>query len=170
MEIEKHDKSLADKLYSTPEYMRRVKVMTALWNRMTGFFGAAWVSSYGEVGGEGFNTWLDALGILTEDKIARGVKSCMEWTGEYPPNVAQFTKLCMTTRPEEKPNYTERRIEQEKQTGQKVGLMEHLKRKATTPTAKREIERMERILAGEEVETRAESYDKLGLARRWGAL
>lgn len=167
MEIQKHDKTLADKLYATPEYLRRVKVMTALWNRMTGFFGAAWVSSYGEVGGEGFNTWMDALGILTEDKIARGVKSCMEWSGDYPPNVAQFTKLCMTSRPEEKPNYTERRIEQEKQTGKKISLIEHLKRKAITPTAKREIKRMEKIYAGENVESKEESMTNLGLHRRW---
>lgn len=170
MEIEKHDKQLADKLYATPEYLRRVKIMTALWNRMTGFFGAAWVSSYGEVGGEGFKTWMDALGILTEDKIARGVKSCMEWTGDFPPNVAQFSKLCMTARPEEKPNYTERRMGREKAEGKSVNMLEHLARHAVSPTAKAELDKMRRIVAGEEVETKEESYQKLGLIKRWGAL
>ena len=37
------------------------------------------------------------------------------------------------------------------------------------PIAKREKERMRRILAGEDVESKDESMTRLGLHRRWGS-
>ena len=184
--MEKHDKQLADKLYanqplsdpsdlnakhSESEAMKRRRlVMAALWKRMREYFGQSWVREYGEVNGEAINTWMDALGIFTEEQLARGVKSCQDWTNDFPPTLAQFKNLCLTVRHEEKPNYTQRRMEREKAEGKSVSMLEHLARHAVSPTAKAELDKMRRIIAGEEVETKQESYEKLGLIRIWGAL
>jgi len=170
MELKKYNEEteLARALYSSPEYIRRVKIMTALWDRMTGRFnsGQSWINAYGKAGGSGFKTWLDDLGDMTENQIARGVKSAKDWPQAYPPTLPQFRKLCLTIRPEEKPNFTDRRIESEK--GEIKSLADFAKpRREDGPIAKREKERMRRILAGEDVESKEESMTKLGLHRRW---
>ena len=182
--MEKHDQALADKLYAKPQssdpsdwsgkpsesdaMKRRRMVMAALWKRMREYFGQSWVREYGEVTGEAISTWMDALGIFTEEQIASGVKACQNWTNDFPPTLAQFKQLCLTEI--NKPNYTERRIEQEKTAGKSITMLEHLARHAVSPVATAEIEKMIRISKGEEVETKEASYENLGLIRRWGGL
>lgn len=145
--------------------IRRKAVMTRLWQRMAAIFGNLWESNYGPVGGQTFATWMDGLGCYTEDQLGNGIAQCRNWNSAFPPNMGQFSKLCLDTL---KPTYTDRRIEQERKQGKSMGMMEHLSRHATKPTAQRELERLQRILAGEDVESRRESFDNLGLAKRMG--
>ena len=149
---------------------RRRRVLVAMWKRMRQYCGQSWTREYGDVNGETINAWMDALGIFTEDQIARGVKSCQDWTKDFPPTLGQFKKLCLTIRHEEKPNLTDQRIAREESAGKPDSMIEHLSRHATTPVAQRELARMKRIMAGEEVETKEESYRVLELQRRWGPM
>ena len=114
-----------------------------------------------------FNAWQMALAQFTEDQIARGVKSCQDWTDSFPPTLAQFKKMCLTVRPEELPNYTEKRMAVEKAAGKPIEMIEHLARSANSETAKRELRRMFRILKGEDVESKDDSYHRCGLGHRW---
>ena len=141
--------------------------MVALWKRLREYIGQTWVREYGDVNDGAFQSWLPALLEFSEEQIAQGVKACWNWTKDFPPTIGQFRQLCMTV--SNQPNFTERRIAEEKSTGQPSSMIEHLSRSATTPTAKRELERMRRILAGQDVETKDESMRILGLHRRWGA-
>lgn len=142
--------------------------MVAMWKRMGEYFGQSWVREYGESNGEPIKAWTEALNGFSEAQIARGVKWCQTWTQPFPPNLGQFKNLCLTMRQEELPNATEERIAMEKAAGKPIAMIEHLARVATSDIAKREIERMKQIYAGKEVETKAESWAKLGLHARWG--
>jgi hypothetical protein len=114
---------------------RRRKVLVAMWKKMRHSVGLSWVREYGDTDGDAINTWMDALGIFTEEQIARGVKSCQDWDERFPPTLGQFKKYCLTVRHEEKPDLTEQRIARERQSGTPDTLIEHLSRKATGPVA-----------------------------------
>lgn len=144
--------------------------MRLLWKRMRESFGQSWVREYGDANDDAIHTWRDSLADFNEQQIARGVKSASEWTDPFPPTLPQFKQMCLTVRPEESRNLTEQRIEREAKQGKPDSVIEHLARNATSPTAKRELERMRRIVAGEDVETKEDSYHNLGLNRRWGKL
>lgn len=144
--------------------------MAALWRRLRQYLGLSWTRERGEAGGSESEAWLEALQDFTTDQIARGVKSCREWEDGFPPNLGQFRKLCLTPRPEERQTFTDKRIERERREGKSVGMLEHLARSAHSDIAKRELERMRRIMAGEHVETKQESYRKTGQQTRWGHL
>lgn len=141
--------------------------MTALWKRMREYFGQTWTREYGEADGQAINAWSEALREFSEAQIARGVKWCQSWQGDWPPNLGEFRQMCLTVRPEELPNITEKRVALERQTGKPTHILEHLARVATSEVAKRELSRMYRIAAGEDVETAEDSRTILGLHRRW---
>ena len=141
--------------------------MVALWQRMTDYFGPQWQASYGTIDEGTIYSWTGALMCYTENEIAGAVKACQSWDGSFPPNFGQFKALVMAARSAANPNYTEKRIAVEKQTGQSVTMIEHLSRSATSDVAKKELDRMKRILAGEDVESRETSYHNLGLGFRW---
>ena len=164
---ESNEKNLQNPVSTTE---RQIAVMRLLWKRMRESFGQSWVREYGDVNGEAIHTWMGGLAQFSEQQIARGVKSAMEWTDTFPPTLPQFKKMCLTVRPEERKNVTEQRIEREAKQGKPDSVIEHLARNATSPIAKRELERMRRIVAGEDVETKEQSYHILGLSRRWGRL
>lgn len=71
--------------------------MLWLWKRMLANFGSQWTREYGEADGDTAEIWCEALGGLTGEQLARGVKSCRDWGEKFPPNLAQFSKLCLTT-------------------------------------------------------------------------
>lgn len=154
---------------------RRLVVMVALWKRMFEYFGQSWVREYGDADGGAIKSWTDALAAYSEDQIARGVKNCREWTGNFVPNVAQFGRLCLTVRPEEKPNVTEKRMARERETGKPVAVLEHLARSAHSDIAKQELARMVRVMSSPktrepsdgDVESFETSYHKCGLGQRW---
>ena len=114
--MKQHDKALANRLYesqptneaselSKSKPMRLRELSTAeqrgamlwLWKQMLAIFGTAWTREYGEAGGNTSEIWADSLGGLTGEQIKRGVESCKEWADKFPPNLAQFSKLCLTT-------------------------------------------------------------------------
>jgi hypothetical protein len=130
---------------------RQVAVARLLWKRMRESFGQSWVREYGDANGDAFQTWLIALAPFSEKQIGRGVKSAQEWTQAFPPTLPQFKQMCLTVRPGEKPNFTEQRIEREKEA---PNMIEHLASHAHSDIAKQELDKMRRIMAGEDVETR----------------
>ena len=141
--------------------------MVAMWQRMTDFFGPQWEASFGNVDGSTIYAWTGALNRYSEMELAGAIKSCENWDGKFPPTFPEFKALVMAARSAANPNYTEKRIAVEKQTGQSVTMIEHLSRVANSPIAKQELDRMNRILAGEDVESRETSYHNLGLGFRW---
>lgn len=147
---------------------RRGTIMIALWKRLREYFGTTWTREHGDIDGSDIAAWRDGLEQYTEAQIARGVKWCQEWTNDFPPTLPQFLRMCLSVRPEELPNVTEKRMALEKDTGKPVAMLEHLARVAHSEIAKRELGRMRQIMDGVEVETLQESYHNFGLVRRWG--
>jgi len=144
---------------------RRQLVMTTLWQRMGEMFGNQWELNFGKPGGPSYLTWTEGLAGYSEAQIRNGVEHCRTWDSKgFVPNLPQFAGLCLTRR-SVGPNITAERIEREANTP----LLEKLRHSANTPIAKHELGRIERIMAGEEVETKEESYRKLGLHVRWGS-
>jgi len=148
----------------TPEAVRRKQIMIAIWERMGQWFGPLWEQGFGTIHEKTINAWMDAMGEFGEDDIARAMHALAKWESKYPPTFPEFRALIMAHRPKE--NFTDRRIESEK--GEIKSLADFAKpRREDGPIAKREKERMRRILAGEDVESKEESMTKLGLHRRW---
>ena len=145
---------------------RRKLVMTTLWQRMTEMFGNQWELNFGPPGSGTFDTWTAGLAGYSEEQIKNGVEQCRHWDSGFVPNLGQFSKMCLTKRTD-KPNFTDRRIENEKKANSLIG---HLSSHADSPIKKQELERMKAIMRGEDVETKDESMTNLGLHRRWGAL
>lgn len=56
-------------------------------------------------------TWKRALAEFTEDQIRRGLKHCVQWRGKYPPNLAEFTELCLTETPQAHRPFDLKRLE-----------------------------------------------------------
>jgi len=139
--------------------------MIRLWHRMAEFFGPQWEASYGAVDGGAIYSWQGALNRYSEAELAGAVKSCENWDGKFPPTFPEFKALVMAARSAQKPTVTDNRLALEK--AGEVPLIEHLAQYAHSEVAKRELERMYRILAGEEVETFDQSYHNLSLGRRW---
>ena len=140
--------------------------MIALWARMTQWF-PQWQSLYGGVDDPAIYAWTGALARYTEDELGGAIRSCENWDGKFPPSFPEFKSMVMAARSATTPNHTDKRIAMEKQHGKPVAMIEHLARKATSEVAQRELAKMRRILAGEEVETREEAFRNLGLHARW---
>lgn len=69
-----------------------------LWKRMARIYGYKWSSQYGV---EDDGTWSVGLRDLTEDEVFNGLEACMKATGEWPPALPEFRRLC---RPERREN------------------------------------------------------------------
>lgn len=140
--------------------------MVAMWHRMGAFFGSAWESQYGTTENQTIHAWQGALASLTVGELAHGIRRCEKWDGKFPPTFPEFRALCVSERNRQR-NLTEERIERERRTGQSDTALEHLARSATSEVAKRELDRMKRLHAGEHVESIEKSRHNLGLHRRW---
>ena len=143
---------------------RREAVMTRLWQRMGELFGNQWELNFGKAGGPSYRTWMEGLADYSELQLKNGLEQCRTFDSGFVPNLPQFARLCLTHE-KRGPNFTEERIERERD----VPLLEKLKRNANTPIAQHELARILRILDGEHVETRRESWDNLGLSKTHGA-
>ena len=139
--------------------------MVALWARLTAIYGSQWVSVYGDVDSPAFNGWSGMLESFAELELAGALKLCETRTGSFPPGFPEFRAMCAASRVT--PNVTEGRMAREKAAGQPVSILEHLSRAASTPVALRELDRIRRIIEGEEVETFDQAYHNCGLGRRW---
>ena len=138
--------------------------MVTLWQRMAEIFGNQWELNYGAVNQSAFRTWTEGLAAYSEQQIAQGVKQCSRWESGFLPNLGQFARLCLSGKPAET-------VEAEHRVSEVKSLEDFTRRKRTdSPIAAAEKEKIRRILAGEEVETKAESYAKLHLPRLWGRL
>ena len=147
-----------------PSSERRRAIMVAMWQRMTDYFGPLWESQYGTVDDPAIYSWQGALAQYSEADLAGAIKSCQDWDGKYPPSFPEFKSLVMAARSAQ--------AGQEATERATIPSLEHLTkvRRGDSEIAKREKKRMAAIARGEDVETKAESYRKLGLARRWGPL
>lgn len=73
-----------------------------LWERMTAFYGHAWVNVHGQsaqdeegaltVAGE---TWQKALIGLEASQFADGLAACIAEGGEFPPSAPRFRSMCL---------------------------------------------------------------------------
>lgn len=151
----------ASKLRTLP-LTEQQRIMAAIWHRLGALFGSAFESQYGPSGGSTYLAWQDALADLTVQQLRDGLKMCERWDGEFPPNGPKFRGLCVSARMKG-PNWTEQRIRDGK------SLLERVKHKANTPTAKEELERLQRVLRGDSVESKEDSMRVLELhgARGW---
>lgn len=147
---------------------RRRRVMVLLWARMAAMF-PQWESLYGDVDDPAISGWTKNLEGFTEQELGGAIKSCERWEGKFPPSYPEFRRQCMNARNEAKPTVYDQRIAREKAAGQPISMIEHLSRVATSPTAKRELARVMRLLAGEDVETKEQSMHNLNLYARWSA-
>ena len=78
----------------------RELVMDRLWHRLAETFGLeVWTAARGAVGGESYHTWTDGLAGYTVDQLHRGVLQLAGWRGAKPPDLAQFSRLCLTAGP-----------------------------------------------------------------------
>ena len=138
--------------------------MVAMWQRMTDYFGPLWEAQYGTVEDPAIYSWQGALERYSEDDLAGAIKSCQNWDGQYPPTFPEFKSLVMAARSTQAGQAATERAT--------VTSLEHFTkvRRGDSEIAKREKKRMAAIERGEDVETKAESYQHLKLARRWGPL
>ena len=176
-EVPKHDPELAKRLYrresgetvkqSPPlNDPRRRKIMIALWERMGQWFGPRWENTFGTIDEQTIWSWHGALNRFSEDEIAGAMRQMEDWESPHPPNFPEFKALCMAARSKARKNFTDKRMEVEQDAGIDVPMIEHLARHANSEVAQRELDRMRRIIAGEEVETKEESMRKLELQWR----
>lgn len=113
-------------------------------------FGGAWLSQYGTSEENAFRTWSKALSGYTIEQIQRGVTNAtggIEWLGNFPPNLAQFQKLCLTvTHPSHKPFQ-----------------IEHHPQRSSKETVSREMQIINRMIESRFTETREEAAAALGI-------
>ena len=131
-----------------------------LWKKMRHIFGQTWVEQYGDFGGEASETWREGLSELTGERLKNGVDQARKWENPWPPNLGQFTKLCLTT---VKPSYTERRI-----AAEKAGLIEKKKHLGIPPEVLEVWRAIQKTSTERDASFEAD-YNKLCRAR-WGAL
>lgn len=141
----------------------RQLVMDRLWHRLAQTFGLdAWTAQHGAVGGENYQSWTDGLMDYTVDQLARGVSRIGDWKESQPPDLKQFSRLCLmadTRKPE---------AAQPPHLPPPVG-------RTSSRIALAEIARQERIAASPkgrspspaDVESLADSYHRCGLGGRW---
>ena len=182
--MEKHNTELANQLYSSvtakpetrsnsstvdlpslsAEELRRRKIMCAMWVRLTQWF-PNWQTQYGGIDDPTIYAWTGALNRYSEAELAGAIRACENWDEKFLPTFPEFKALVMAAR--SKPNVTEARIALEKREGKPVAMIEHLARSATSEIATRELERMRRIQADEDVEPFEVSYHNCGCGYRW---
>lgn len=62
-----------------------------MWLRMIEIYGNQWATQYGD---EPNDAWCRILSDATPDDIARGLNGLVDRKNEWPPNAAEFRKLC----------------------------------------------------------------------------
>lgn len=129
---------------------------------MANAFGGSWIGQYGTSEEQAFQTWSGALENYSPAQIERGVRNSLDgevWGREFPPNLSQFAKLCLTERRYPK-NY------------HRPFLSEPEIKRSTPERAKAELTRLMRMLEGREEDelTFEQHYNRLGLNQRSGQL
>ena len=67
--------------------------MARLWAKLADAYPAQW-AVYGLVGGQVFQTWLDAAQEFTEPQLWRGLQALQAEGSDYPPNLVKFLRMC----------------------------------------------------------------------------
>ena len=145
---------------------RRRTIMLAMWQRMSDYLGPKWERAYKGAEGSAFAAWSRALEHHDEDDIASAIISMQAWEAFDPPTLPQFLAMVVAMERNRKPNVTSERLAHEREV-EAGNIIEHLQAHALSPVAVRELDRMKRILAGEEIETKEQSMHKLGMRARW---
>jgi hypothetical protein len=144
---------------------QRLAIMTRLWQRMRELLGQSWVRAYGEADGQTPHAWAGALGDFTPTEIGGAIQAVQDWDSAFPPTFPEFKALCLSVRAKQRPNWTQERVAREVPLQQLTAPQP-----GDSETARQEKAMIRQIMAGEDVESRQESYDRLHLARRWGKL
>jgi len=145
---------------------RRRTIMLAMWQRMSDYLGPKWERAYKGAEGSAFAAWSRALEHHDEDDIASAIISMQAWEAFDPPTLPQFLAMVVAMERNRKPNVTSERLAHEREV-EAGNIIEHLEPYALSPVAKRELDRMRRILAGEEIETKEQSMRNLEMRVRW---
>lgn len=105
--------------------------------------GKAWTQAHGDIDGEAFDLWVEAFDGVPAARIKVGVDAVLETRNV--PSLDEFMKLCSGQRSKPKPK----------------------KPASQSPLTPEQV--MQR-LAGIGGESQRESYERLGLHKRWGSL
>lgn len=73
----------------------REPLMDRLWQRMAEIYGSGFVNQFGDLGGEGYETWLRGLSDLAPERIRFGIEKAVKSNSPYPPNLATFRSYCV---------------------------------------------------------------------------
>lgn len=78
----------------------RTKRMQRIWERMSALYGSRWGIEYGPVlRSDGTlapvaGHWADALDGLENDRIAAGIRACIDRDNPHPPSMPEFLRMC----------------------------------------------------------------------------
>lgn len=73
----------------------REPLMDRLWQRMAEIYGSGFVNQFGDLGGDGYETWLRGLSDLAPERIKFGIEKAVKSNSPYPPNLATFRSYCV---------------------------------------------------------------------------
>ena len=74
-------------------------VMVKLWQQLVELYGNKAQIKYGSPGGEVFESWSNKLRYLKPADIIRGLDACLVREEEWPPELQEFMRLCIATKP-----------------------------------------------------------------------
>ncbi len=76
-----------------------LEAITILWSQLVELYGNKAEIKYGEVGGTVFDSWCNKLQGLQSEDIIRGLNACIVREQEWPPELQEFIRLCIDTKP-----------------------------------------------------------------------
>lgn len=162
-------KPASDATAPQPDSDRRWRIMVAMWERMAQWFGNRWEREYGTIENQTIHAWMGALNRYDEQDIVAAMHDMTQWDSPHPPSFPEFRGMVAAHQARRQPNWTEDKDEAEQTRGKGVGgVLENLKKGATTEAAKAEIEKMLQIWRGELDIPKAESIRHLNLHRTRG--
>lgn len=79
----------------------RTERIVRLWGRMSSMYGSRWGMEYGPALGQDGQSlatiaghWADALDDLANDRVAAGIRACLDRDNLNPPSLPEFLRLC----------------------------------------------------------------------------
>ena len=68
--------------------------MVDVWTRLTTAYGNAFTSQYGDLEGQGFTDWSEALSHLSIERLLVGTANAAKLNQPFPPGLGEFMAIC----------------------------------------------------------------------------
>ena len=146
-------------------------LMERLWVRLGELYGSKWERDAGAIGGPAFQVWVREFDGVPAERIATGLRILREELPEWPPTLAEFMRMCSgRSRDGSVQTYGKRNFTEERMKALPPSKTEQRERRSAG--RERLAGLLKKFSRGEPVtdETREQSYDNLGLNKRWGSL